>query len=143
MRERLDVVDERRPAEVADLRRKRRAQPRHRAPSLHRLEHRRLLARDVGAGADHELERAALEEPGRAELVERVLEPRPGGRVLLAQVDLAVLGLGEAHRDQDALEEEMRPELHHVAILDRPRLALVGVHDDVARARLGYGRPPT
>ena len=30
----------------------------------------------------------------------------------------------------------MRPELHHVAILDRPRLALVGVDDDVARAGL-------
>ena len=28
------------------------------------------------------------------------------------------------------LEHEVRPELHHVAVLDRPRLALVRVHDD-------------
>ena len=36
----------------------------------------------------------------------------------------------------------MRTELHHVAILDRPRLALVRVHDDVARARLAENGLP-
>ena len=36
----------------------------------------------------------------------------------------------------------MRPELHHVAILDRPGLALVRVDDDLTRARLaGDGLP--
>ena len=102
MGERLDVVDQCRPSEVADLGGEGRAQPRHRAASLHRLEHRRLLARDVRAGADDELERAAVEKPGGAELADRVLEPRAGGCVLLPEVDVAVLGLGEAHRDEDS-----------------------------------------
>ncbi len=70
MGEGLHVVDERRAAEVADLRGKRRAEPWHGAPAFHRLEHRRLLAGDVGAGADHEPERSPFEEPGVAELVD-------------------------------------------------------------------------
>ena len=142
MCERLDVVDERRAAEVPDLRRERRAQARHRAPTLHRLEHRGLLARDVGARADHELQRATLEEAGGAQLLDRAREPLSCSRVLLAQVDPAVLRLREPHRDDDALEEEVRPQLHDVPVLDRPRLALVGVDDDVPRAWLVAHRLP-
>ena len=136
MRERLDVVDQRRAAEVPDLRRERRAQARHRAPALHRLEHRRLLAGDVRARADDDLEGSAIEETCFAELLERSREPFARRGVLLADVDEPGGRVGEAHRDHHALEEEVRPQLHDVAVLDRPRLALVGVDDDVARRRL-------
>jgi len=36
----------------------------------------------------------------------------------------------------------VRAELHHVTVLDRPRLALVGIDDDVARRRLARDRLP-
>ncbi len=142
MRERLDVLDQRRAPEVPDLARERRLEPRHRSPALHRLEHRRLLARDVRAGADDELERQPVEQPRGAKLVERLLESRARRCVLLAEVDVALGRLERPHREHRRLEHEMRPELHHVAVLDRPRLALVGVHDDVARARLARDRLP-
>ncbi len=60
--------------------------------------------------------------------------PRPA--VLLAQVDEPLGRLRDAHRDQHPLEHQVRPPLHHVAVLDRPGLALVGVHDHVPRPRL-------
>ena len=135
MRERLDVVDQRRPREVALLRGEGRPQARHPAPALHRLEHRRLLAADVRAGADDELD---VQPAGG----DRLAEARTRGRVLLAQVDERVVGLAEAHRRRDSLEQQLRAQLHHVAVLDRPRLALVGVDDHDARRGLGAdGRP--
>jgi hypothetical protein len=48
-----------------------------------------------------------------------------------------VVGLAEAHRRRHPLQQELRPELHHVPILDRPRLALVGVDDHDPRPGLG------
>ena len=79
---------------------------------------------------------APVEQAGRAILVDCTLQPVPRGRVLLPQVDVALLRLGEAHGDKRSLEEEVRAELHHEPVLDRPGLALVGVHDDVARPGL-------
>ena len=80
--------------------------------------------------------------PARAELRDRGEQPRAGGCVLLAQVDDRVLGLDEPRRDRHALDEQMRPQLHDVAVLDRARLALVGVDDDDARpGELDDGRP--
>ena len=142
VRERLDVLDQRRPAEVAELRRKRRLQPRHPAAALHRLEHRRLLAADVCTGPDDHVQGQPLEEPGDAVLGDRALEAGPRRRVLLAQVDPAFGGIHRAHRQHRRLEQEVRPALHDVAVLDRPRLALVGVDHDDARPRLAQHRFP-
>src|SRR5690606_2010918 len=49
--ERLDIVDERRPAEDADLRDIGRPVARQAALALDRFDHRALLAADIGAGA--------------------------------------------------------------------------------------------
>src|SRR5262249_56373172 len=49
--QRLDIVDQRRPAEQPDLRRKRRLVTRQPALALDAFQHRRLLAADVRAGA--------------------------------------------------------------------------------------------
>ena len=135
MHERLDVVDQRRPAEVALLRRERRAQARHPATALHRLEHRRLLAADVRAGADDDVD---VEPACR----DRLAQARARGRVLLAQVDVGLVHLAEAHRRDEPLEQQLRPELHHVAVLDRPGLALVGVDDHGPRGGLAADRVP-
>ncbi len=135
MRERLHVVDQGRQAEVAHLGRERRLEPRHPAAPLHRLEHRRLLAADVRAGADHELD-------GQAARGDRLAQALAGGGVLLTEVDEGVLRLAEAHRGGEPFEEELRPQLHHVTILDRSGLSLVRVHDHDARAGLSsHGIP--
>ena len=136
MDERLDVVDQRRPAEVALLRREGRPQPRHPAAALHRLEHRRLLAADVRAGADDDVH----VQPA---LGDRLVQAGARGRVLLAEVDVCLVDLAEAHRRDQALEQEVRPQLHHVAVLDRPGLALVRVDDHDARGRARGGPRPT
>ena len=60
---------------------------------------------------------------------DRLLQHRPRRGVLLAQVDVGLVGLAEAHRRREPFEQELRPELHHVAVLDRARLAFVGVDD--------------
>ena len=111
------------------LRGERRLQPRHSAPALHRLQHRRLLAADVRARADDELDREAACRDGSA-------QPLARRRVLLAEVDVRFVRPAEAHRRLEPLQQELRPELHHVSILDRPRLALVGVDDHDAWACL-------
>ena len=87
--ERLDVVDDRRLAEQPDLDRERRLVARLAALALDRLEERRLLAADVGAGAAPELdvegearaEDVGAEQAGRARRVDRAARraPRPRG----------------------------------------------------------------
>ena len=63
--ERLDVVHHRRLAEEPDLDRERRLVARLAAVALDRLEERRLLAADVRAGADPQLDREAVEATAR------------------------------------------------------------------------------
>ena len=72
--ERLDVVDQRRPAVEALDRRERRLQARVAALALERVEQRRLLAADVGAGAavDDQLEVAVAAEDVLAEVARLV-----------------------------------------------------------------------
>ena len=142
MRQCLDVVDQRGAAEVADLAGEGGLQARHSAPALHRLEHRGLLAADVGAGADDQLEGPAVEETGGTEFPQRLFQAVAGGRVLLPQIDEPLGRLREVHGDERALEHEVRAQLHHVAVLDRPRLAFVRVDHDVARSRLLRDRLP-
>ena len=83
-----------------------------------------------------------VQETRCPELVERRLQPHAGGRVLLAQIDVALGRAERPHREHGRLDHQVRPELHDVAVLDRSRLALVGVHDDVRRARLARDRLP-
>ena len=64
--ERLDVVDGGRLAEQPDLDRERRLVARLAALALDRLEQRRLLAADVGAGAAPQLDVEVAEEAGLA-----------------------------------------------------------------------------
>ena len=136
MRERLDVLDQRRASEVADLARERRLEPWHCPAPFHRFEHRRLLTGDVRAGADHELEREPVEEAGGRSSSIACCRRSTRCRVLLAQVDVALCRLEGAHGDQRRLDHEVGPKLHHIAILDRAGLSLVGVNDHVSRAGL-------
>ena len=104
--QRLDVVDHGRLAEQAALDRERRLVARLAAVALDRVEERRLLAADVRAGAVAQLDvertpRPRMSSPSRprvARLLDRVLEPALGERVLAAQVQVAVLAAGRERR---------------------------------------------
>ena len=147
----LDVVDDGRLAEQADVDRERRLVARLAAVALDRVEQRRLLAADVRAGAhaqlDVEVEPGAhhvvAEQIVRAGLGDRVREPLPGQRVLAAEVDVGVLGAGREAGDRQRLDQRERVVLDHDPVLERARLGLVGVADQVVRVhRVARHRVP-
>ncbi len=105
--ERLDVVDDRRLAEQADLDRERRLVARLAAVALDRLEERRLLAADIGAGAARSSMSKAKRGPSHPRRaprgpLDRVLQPLVRERVLAAHVEKAfsqpVAKRGDGHR---------------------------------------------
>ena len=140
-RQRLDVVDDRRLRVEAVDRRERRLEARHAALALERLEQAGLLAADVRARAavhdDLEIEARTedvlAEEALRARVGERLREAVVAERELAAQVDERLVALDRVRRDDDALDELVRIALDEHAVLERRRLAFVGVHHEVAR----------
>ena len=83
-------------------------------------------------------------KPRVARLGDALHEPLPGQRVLAAQVQVAELAAGRVAGDRHRLDHAERIVLEDHAVLERPRLGLVGVADQVVRAdRVGGRRPPT
>ena len=149
--QRLDVVDDGRLAEQPDLDREGRLVARLAALALDRLEQRRLLAADVGAGAAPELDvegeartqDVRAEEPGGARLADRAGDSSLGLRVLPAEVEVAGRAARGEGRDRHRLDDEERVALQQDAVLERAGFGLVGVADEVVGlCRLGRdGRP--
>ena len=146
-RERLDVVDDRRLLPQPVRPGKRRLVPRLRALVLDGLEQRRLLAADVPARAD---EHAHVEGQVRAEdaPTEQAVATAGGQLalemfglrlVLVAYIDDALVGADDEAGQDHALDHQMRHVIEDEAVLDGPRLALVGIAHDVLRRP---GRPP-
>ena len=143
VRERLDVVDERRLAEQPDLHRERRLVARLAAATLDGLEDRRLLAADVCACAAPDLDVEPCATSGgcrhRAGRVpgirDGVLEPECGERVFTADVDVAVLAARGERADRHRLDDRERVLLHQHAVLEGARFRLVRVADEVVRLR--------
>ena len=136
----LDVVDDGGRVAVAGDHRERRAVARLAAEALERLDEGRLLAADVGAGAegDDDVEVEALDaadvlaqQAGGAALLDHRVERRAQVRVLAAQVDDALAGADGAAGDRHAGEHEVGELGEDDAVLERARLTLVGVADDV------------
>ena len=138
-RERLNVVDQRRTVVEALDRRERRLQPRVAALALERVEQPGLLAADVGAGAavQDKLEKVARAGDVAADVArlerlgDRRLENVGLVGVLAADVDEGAMDLGRPGRDHDPLDQHVRALLHQLAVLERARLGLVGVADEV------------
>ena len=147
-RDRLDVVDQARRGVQAGHGRERRLRPGLAALALERLEQRRLLAADVGAGAAVEDDRDAAEQLRLVHLRQRVAQDLELAQVLAADVDEDALGLDRVRRDQAALDQPERDGEHDLAVLERAWLGLVRVDDEVGRlagalgeeARLAAGR---
>ena len=149
--QRLDVVHHRWLAEDADHRRKRRLEAREAALPLDRLDQRRLLAADVGAGAavhpDVDVEPGAegplAQVPRGARLGDRLLEDARPAYELATDVDVGGARLDRVGGDRDPLEHHVRVVLDQLAVLERAGLGLVGVADQVAGAGVvpGHERP--
>ena len=87
---------------------------------------------------------SVAEEAACRAAVDRVLERVLRLGVLAAEVDVAALAAGRVAGDRHRLDHRERVALHQLAVLERPRLGLVGVADEVVRPRgLARDRPPT
>src|SRR4029077_16475904 len=139
--ERLDVFDQGWPAVEALHGGERGLQPRIAALALERVEQRRLLAADVGAGGtvDDQLQVAAAAEDVLAEVAglvgfgDRGVEDVGLRVVLAADEDEGVAGAGGGRGGRDPLDQLMRVALHQLAVLEGTRLGLVGVAAEVLR----------
>src|SRR5690606_27267750 len=140
----LDVVDDGGAPVEAHHRRKRRLDARLRALALERLDERRLFAGLVGAGApvDPDVAVGARAEDVLAPVAGRTGLREFGLHLLLdvvelaADVDVARLRAEGPAGDHAALEQQMRVALEQHVVLERPRLALVGVDAQVLRLRV-------
>src|SRR5439155_20788151 len=138
-------------AEEARLHRERRLVARLAALPLDRVEERRLLAADVGAGAAADLDVEAeplpqdivAEEAAGPGLLDGALQALDRQRVLAADIDEAALAGGGAGGDGHRLEERERVLFHQDAVFEGAGLRLVGVADEIVRAhRLARHRLP-
>ena len=145
-----NIVDDRRLAEQARDRGQRRLDANLAALPLEAIEQRRLLAADIGAGAEprFEIERAAGAEHARPE---KACRPRPldsarkdreGMRIFRSDVDVALRRADRERGDGHALDQEERVALHQHPVGEGPAVALVGVADHVFLLGLDPGRRP-
>ena len=151
--ERLDVVDQRRPAPEPGHRRVRRSGPRRargalpidaisavssphtKAPAPTRISTWKLNV-DSAMPAPRRLCRSAWPIALRRRLI--------GERVLGPHVDVSVLGTHRVRGEGHPLEHALRVALEHAAVHERSGVALVGIADHVLAVRtgcLGDGRP--
>ena len=148
----LDVVDRRRGAVEADIRRKGRLHARHALLALERLEHRGLFAADIGARAVMDINVARppvdivlADQPRLIGLVDRRLQALPLEDILAANIDVGRLRAHRERSDERTLDESVRIVPHDLAVLAGAGFGFVGVDDEVMRAlgvdRLGHERP--
>ncbi len=132
-RDRLDVVDQRRRRIEPLHGRERRLRARLAALALERLEQPGLLTADVGTGTAVENHRRVSQQPLAARLVQRAPQDLELRQVLASDVDEDVLRLDGVGGDQAALDEAVWDREHDLAVLERARLGLVGVDDEIGR----------
>src|SRR5206468_7577290 len=140
--QRLHVVLQGRPTEEAHLRDVRRAQPRHAALALDRLDHRRFLAADVGARAAAEMNRRLLARRIFLQRGDFLFKDRAAAMVLVTKIDIDLVDADRPGRDERALDEAVRIAFEIPAVLEGAGLALVDVDRHQARRRLRGDRFP-
>ena len=140
--ERLDILFERRAAEQADLRDVRRAMPRQAALAFDRFDHRQFFAADISAGAAAQMDLAEAIEVRVFELLDLLDQHQPQFGIFVADIKIDLGGLDHPGGDQHAFKEAVRIEPEIVAILERARLALVGIHRHQPRRRFGAHQRP-
>ena len=143
-RDAFDVIDRRRSAVEADVRRKRRLQTRLALLAFKAFEHRGFFAADVGTGTvmHDEIKIPAVDVVLADEL--RIIRFVDGAlqRLALADVFAAHVNIARVHphregREQRSFDEQMRIVAQNFAILAGTGLRLVGIDDEIARPRIG------
>ena len=141
LHKRLDVVHDGGLAVQPLDRGERRLEPGLPPQALERLDQRRLLSADVGAGTamhdDVAVEAAAqdvpADVPGGSRLLHRLLETKPLVVVLAPDIDERDVHLERIRSDQESLDELVRAFIDEVPVLETSRLGLIGVAAQVAR----------
>ena len=131
----LDVVDDRRRTEKPDDGRERGLEPRMSPLAFQGLEQGRLFAADVGprAAVDEDVEVEPRpedvfpQEVLQAGVGDGRLQPPGDGFIFAADVDIRRVDAHGVRGDDDPLEEKVGIVEHDIAVLERPRLPLVGV----------------
>ena len=151
VRERLDVVDDRRlQVQALGRREVRRLEPGHAPLALEALDERRLLAHDVGAGTPRQrdvdaevgAEDVLADQAVGVGVVQGLGDALLGQRHLAPHVEEGLRGVDGVAGEDDALDELVRIELHEQPVLVGAGLALVAVDDDVAREHVGRQEAP-
>src|SRR6185312_2430119 len=134
----LDIIDERRQAEQADLERIGWLVPRQATLAFKTLEQRGLFAADIGASAaTHMNSRTACGQLGNFE--RKQLE---SGRIFVTQIDVDVLCIDDVRSNQSPFEETVNVAKQIEAILERAGLALVTIDGHQPGTRLAQHCPP-
>ena len=133
------------------MRRQRRLGPHNAAFAFEAFEERGLLAADISAGADAQLDVEAMagaEDVGAkvsrgARDFERLLEGSRRVRILRTQIDIALVGADGDRGDGHAFDQGERIAFHDHTVGESAAIALVRVADDVAAVgrRVGDGLP--
>ncbi len=141
--ERLDVVHRRRALIETGDGRERRLDSRLRALPFQRLEQRRFLARFVRArsavhvdlAVEIGAQDAAAGIAGGVGFLDGALENMLHVHELAPDVDVGDLGADRVAADEASFEQQVRIALHQHMILERARLALVGIAGEIFRLR--------
>ena len=140
-RDGFDVVDRRRAAVQAGIRRKRRLDARLALLAFEAFEKRGFLAADIGSGTamDVNIEivaraaRVLADQPGRVGLVDRGIENTRFVMEFAAAVDIGRAGAHRETGQQTALDQLVRIVTHDLAVLAGTGFGFVGVHDQIGR----------
>src|SRR2546428_676138 len=81
----------------------------------------------AGAGTAAKVKLAVVGEAGLLDLGELLRQQQPHLGVFVADIDVGLAGVDHPGGDQHALDEPVRIALEIVAVLERARLAFVGI----------------
>ena len=138
----LDIVDQCRASEDADLGNIRRTVAGEAALALDGFDHRRFFTADIGAGPAAQLDLYMIGKPGGANLVQLLTKQGDDFGVFVAHIDEAGLDIDDMRRDQDALDHAMRVRREIQPVLEGAGLALVTIDGHQPRSGLAADDAP-
>src|SRR5882672_2329089 len=137
--ERLDIVDDGRPAEEARFRRKGWLRTGHGASALERLHERRLLPEHKAACAPAYLdlhreltvEHAMADKAPAPRVLQRLRHALGREMRLAVDIEVHAARAGRIGREQGAFEQPVGITFHEVTVLENARLAFLAIDDEI------------